>query len=70
MNFRQAARSLGRRGGQARARNLSSEERKKIASHGGRTKALSQQAGRRIETNFQYLEAIETLRKFSRAYVK
>jgi hypothetical protein len=65
MSIRQFAQALGRRGGRARARSLSSQERKKIASLGGRTKALSHHAARRIEDNFRYLEAIEALKKIS-----
>jgi|SRR5579885_146574 len=63
MNTRQYAKALGRRGGRARARNLSAEQRKKIASMGGKSRALSRHAARRIEENFKYLEAIEDLRK-------
>ena len=65
MSVRQYAQILGRRGGRARARSLSSQARKKIASLGGRAKALSRHAVRRIEDNFKYLEAIEALRKIS-----
>ena len=66
MNVHQFAQILGRRGGQARARSLSAPERKKIASLGGRAKALSHHAVRRIEDNFRYLEATEALRGFSK----
>jgi hypothetical protein len=65
MNTRQAAKALGRRGGRARARNLSSQQRKKIASMGGRAKELSRHAERRIEDNFRFLKAIEALRKIA-----
>lgn len=67
MNLRHVAKALGRRGGLARARRLAPQERKKIASLGGRAKALSRHAARRIEDNFRYLEAIEALRKFAHA---
>lgn len=63
MNTRLFAQALGRRGGLARAKRLSAEERRKIASLGGRTKDLSAKAGRRIETNFQYLKVVKELRK-------
>lgn len=63
MNVRQLAQILGRQGGKTRARLLSHEQRKKIASLGGRVKALSRHAARRIEENFRYLEAIEALKK-------
>ncbi|MBI2082437.1 MAG: hypothetical protein HYT76_02615 [Deltaproteobacteria bacterium] len=63
MNTKALAKALGRRGGRARARNLSSHERRKIASLGGRAKSLSFHAERRIEDNFRYLEAFVALRK-------
>jgi hypothetical protein len=62
MRIRQGARALGRLGGLARARNLSRNRRKEIASLGGRAKALSRVAARRIRDNFSYLEAVERLR--------
>jgi len=63
MNIRQSAQSLGRRGGLARARHLAPEQRKKIASQGGRAKALARHAARRVEDNFNFLEILETLKK-------
>lgn len=63
MNFRDYARVLGRRGGKARAKNLSPEQRTSIATLGGKTRALSRHAVRRIEENFKYVEAIEALKK-------
>ncbi len=70
MNLRQSARALGRRGGLARARSLSRQQRKKIASLGGRANALSRHAVRRIEDNFRYLEAMGALRKISQVHAK
>src|SRR3990167_9361306 len=57
-SLQKVARLLGRRGGKARARSLSAKERKKIASQGGRSRALSHHALRRIEDNSRYLDAI------------
>ena len=58
MNTRDFARALGKKGGLARAKRLSFEERKKIASLGGQSRARSIQAARRIAENFQYLDTI------------
>lgn len=69
MSLRKLAKILGSRGGLARARRLSSEQRKRIASQGGRTKYLSLRAGQRVERNFYYLRAVRTLRKPPRVKV-
>ena len=66
MNTRQYAQALGRRGGLARAKRLSAEQRKKIASMGGQSKALSAKAVQRIEINFIYLKAVKELSKTPR----
>jgi len=63
MRIRQSARALGRLGGLARARNLTRNRRKEIASLGGRAKALSRVAARRVRDNFSFLEAVERLRR-------
>ena len=63
MNIKSIARALGRRGGLARARKLSAERRKEIASQGGRSKALSHHASRRIRENFEALKRMDALRK-------
>ena len=65
-----AAQALGRRGGLVRARRLSPEQRRKIASLGGMAKALSRHAVRRVEDNFDYLEAIEALKRHSNVHGK
>lgn len=52
------ARRLGRRGGRARAKRLSAEQRRKIASMGGRARGLSLLAARRIADNLRYAEAV------------
>ena len=61
------ARALGRRGGRVRATRLSAVQTKRIASLGGIARAQSLQAARRIEENFTYLEAVDSLRKTTRA---
>jgi hypothetical protein len=66
VDVRQVARALGCLGGLARARALSAERRRQIASQGGRSKALSRHAARRIEENFKHLERVEALRKAAR----
>lgn len=63
MNATDAARALGRRGGRARAARLSAEQRKQIASLGGRARSLSFHAARRIAENFRYLAAVDSLRQ-------
>jgi len=59
------AQALGRRGGLARARKLSPERRKEIASQGGRSKALSRHASRRVRENFESLDRINALRRIA-----
>jgi hypothetical protein len=58
---RAIAKALGRRGGRARARRLSSEERRRIAALGGAARSASLRAARRIEENFAYLQAVQAL---------
>jgi general stress protein YciG len=62
VNASEIARVLGRRGGTARARALSREERREIAAKGGRARALSHHAERRVRENFRALEAVDALR--------
>lgn len=62
MNARQIAKALGRKGGLARAKKLSAEQRRKIASKGGMVKALSAKANDRIESNFRFAESLKILR--------
>lgn len=52
----EAARVLGRKGGQSRARRLSVAEKKRIASLGGNARRQSLEAARRIADNFRYAE--------------
>jgi hypothetical protein len=56
------ARILGSRGGHARARRLSAEEKKRIASQGGKARRASLVAARRIVENLRYARAVEELR--------
>lgn len=63
MRMKSIARALGRRGGLARARKLSAERRRQIASQGGLSKALSHHASRRILENFESLKRVDALRK-------
>ena len=57
------AKKLGSLGGKARAKKLSTEHRRKIASLGGMAKATSFIAAKRIRENFSYLDAIRKLRQ-------
>lgn len=61
MTLKRYARLLGRRGGVKRAKTLSPQRRKAIATSGGLARAESLQAAKRIEENFAYLEAIRQL---------
>jgi hypothetical protein len=56
------ARVLGRRGGRARARRLSAEARRSIASLGGQSRRRSLVAARRIADNLRYAAAVLELR--------
>ncbi len=62
MSFRQFAKILGRRGGKKRAKTLSPQRRRAIASQGAQARIASLKAARRIEENFRYLEAIRQMR--------
>ncbi|PIR25193.1 MAG: hypothetical protein COX62_08075 [Deltaproteobacteria bacterium CG_4_10_14_0_2_um_filter_43_8] len=61
MSLHQYAKILGRRGGQARAKTLSAEQKKNIAAQGAKARIQSLQIAQRIETNFRYLKAIHEL---------
>ena len=54
MNAKQMARALGRRGGRARARNLTADARRRIAALGGAARRRSLARARRHEDNFKY----------------
>lgn len=62
MDTRQAAKAMGRRGGLARARRLSSDERRRIAALGGHARRESLRAARRIEETLRYAAAADELR--------
>ena len=62
MDVRNMARALGRRGGQARARNLTAEQRRHIASLGGAARRRSLDAARRVAANFAYAAVVRELR--------
>lgn len=55
------ARALGRRGGLARAARLPLDERRRIASLGGRKRKESLVMARRIVENLRYAEAVHEL---------
>jgi hypothetical protein len=57
MDASQIARLLGRRGGQVRARRLSTPDKKRIASLGGVARAASLLRARRIVENLRYAAA-------------
>ena len=67
MDASRIARILGRLGGLARARKLSPERRRRIASLGGLTRSLFRHAARRIRENFMYVKVIDQLRKLGKA---
>jgi len=48
------ARALGRRGGRARARNLTADDRRRIAALGGAARRRSLELARRHQDNFIY----------------
>jgi hypothetical protein len=54
MNARDIARTLGRRGGRARARNLTADERRQIAALGGAARRRSLELAQRHADNFAY----------------
>ena len=62
MTYRDAARTLGRRGGRARARRLLPERRRSIAALGGTARRESFAAARRIADNFVYAATVIALR--------
>jgi hypothetical protein len=62
MNSQEMARLLGRRGGRARARRLSPEERRRIAALGGEARRRSLEAARRVMINLRYAAMMVELR--------
>ena len=61
MTRRQIAQQLGRRGGRTRALRLSVEEKRRIASLGGKARAASFAIARRVEQNLRYAAVIREL---------
>ena len=62
MDTRKMAQALGRRGGRARARSLTPDERRHIAALGGVARRRSLEAARRLTANFRYAAVIRELR--------
>jgi hypothetical protein len=62
MDIRAMATELGRRGGKARARRLSADDRRRIASLGGTARSRSLQAVQRVAANLRYAAAVAELR--------
>jgi hypothetical protein len=62
MDVREMARRMGRRGGRSRARRLSAQRRREIASLGGQARRRSLLVARRIADNFRYVDAALELR--------
>jgi hypothetical protein len=62
VNTRDMARALGRRGGRARARNLTADHRRRIAALGGAARRRSLDAARRLAANFVYAAVVRELR--------
>ncbi|MCB1214912.1 MAG: hypothetical protein KDK66_05490 [Deltaproteobacteria bacterium] len=60
MNLHSIAKKLGQKGGRARAKKLSAKVRSQIASSGGKARAESYRAKHIIQSNFAYLEFVET----------
>lgn len=61
MSLRSYAKALGKKGGVMRAQRLSADKKKKIAALGGKARVESLRITKRIEENFRYLEAMQTL---------
>jgi hypothetical protein len=64
------AKAMGRRGGLARAKRLSAERRRHIASLGGRARHRSLLVERRILDNLRYLAAVLELQGGSRKVLR
>jgi hypothetical protein len=62
MDVSEIAKTLGRRGGQARSARLSAADKRRIASLGGRARHHSLQAARRIADNLRYASVLADLR--------
>ena len=63
MDISTIAKQLGRKGGLARSKSLSPEEKKRIATRAAQSRWLSVKAMDRISRNLDYAEAVRLLRK-------
>jgi hypothetical protein len=70
MDVRAMARAMGRRGGRARAKRLAPEQRRRIASLGGRARHRSLVVARRIVENLRYAAAVVELQGGRREVVR
>ncbi len=61
MSISDMARALGSKGGKARAMRLTPAEKRRTATLGGRARALSIHAVRRVAENFRYAEVVTAL---------
>jgi hypothetical protein len=61
MTTSEIARSLGRRGGQARSARMSAAEKRRIAAIGAAARVRSLRMARHVEANFGYVTAIRSL---------
>ena len=61
MGTREMARALGQRGGRARAKRLSADERRRIAALGGQARHRTRQVAQRVEENLRYAAAVVEL---------
>lgn len=62
MKMSEIAKAMGRKGGQMRAKRLSSARRIEIARLGAQARTESFRLARLIESNFEHLSAIRELR--------
>lgn len=62
MDATKMAQALGRRGGRARAKNLTPEQRRQIAALGGAARRRSLEAMRRLAVNATYAAIVRELR--------
>jgi hypothetical protein len=70
VNPRNLAQLLGRRGGRARARRLTAEERRRIASSGGHARRESLEAAMRIAATLRHAQMVAQLQQRSGAIAR
>jgi hypothetical protein len=61
MSYTEIAKELGRRGGLKRAKRLSKDRRQEIARLGAKARVESLRLAKAIQSNFDYLAAIQEL---------